>query len=311
LRPTYRLLIGVPGRSNAFDISKRLGLRESIIEQAKSLIGRDSQSVENMIASLETSRRKADEDYEKAEQVLQEAYALKEDLEAKWQEFEQRKEKLWKKAEEKAAKEVEKAKRQAEEIIAKLRNMEQNAAIKEHEIINVKKELEDAFIDSKEEKQLISAAQADKVEQLHAGDEVKVLSLNQTGHIVEKISDKEYVVQLGIMKMKVKRSNIQFIKRKEKEETRPLATIKGSSYHVKPELDLRGERYEDALLQLEKYVDDALLAGYPNVSIIHGKGTGALRKGVQQFAKKHPSISSYRDGTMNEGGSGVTILEFK
>jgi DNA mismatch repair protein MutS2 len=309
LRPTYRLLIGVPGRSNAFEISKQLGLHQEIIDKAKSLVGRDSQSVENMIASLEETRRKADADYEKADQILEEAIELKKDLEKKWQEFEQEKEKLWKKTVEKANKEVEKAKKEAEIIIEKLRSMEQNASIKEHEIIEIRKQLDEVIRTNKEEKE--QTITNDKLTPLNPGDEVKVLTLNQTGHIVEKISDQEYLVQVGIMKVKVKRRNLQFVKKTEEIKVKPLSTVKGSFYHVKPELDLRGERFEDALLKLEKYIDDALLAGYTHVSIIHGKGTGALRKGVQKFADNHPSITSYRFGSMNEGGSGVTILELR
>ena len=114
------------------------------------------------------------------------------------------------------------------------------------------------------------------------------------------------------MKMKVPKKQLQLIKRKEKEKkTTPMATVRGRQSHVKTELDLRGERYEDALHRLEKYLDDALLAGYHQVSIIHGKGTGALMKGVHAFARKHRSINSYHLGHPNEGGSGVTILSLK
>ncbi|MBB6452043.1 DNA mismatch repair protein MutS2 [Salirhabdus euzebyi] len=309
LRPTYRLLIGVPGRSNAFEISRRLGLEENIIDKAKSLTGHDSQSVENMIASLEESRRKADEDYENAEQVLQEAKDMREELEQRWKQFEQQKERLFKKAEEKAAKEIEKAKREAEEIIEQLRNMKDQASVKEHEIINAKKQLSEAGVNlTDDDKEITENAKSTKGE-LQPGDEVKVLTLNQQGYIVEQISKQEYQVQLGIMKVKVKRKNLQFMKRPEPVKEKPLATVKGNTYHVKTELDLRGERYEDALLQLEKYIDDAVLAGYNSVSIIHGKGTGALRKGVQKFAERHPSIKSHRMGNMNEGGSGITVME--
>ncbi|MRG88390.1 endonuclease MutS2 [Salinibacillus xinjiangensis] len=310
LRPTYRLLLGVPGRSNAFEISRRLGLQEEIIHKAQSLTGQDSQSVENMIASLEESRKKADEDYEQAEVILEQASKLHHDLNNKWNQLEQQKEKLLKKAEEKANKELEKAKREAAEIVDRLRNMKQNAEVKEHEIIDAKKQLEEAGLNlTGEEKNKTSAVQ-NNTENLQPGDEVKVRSLNQQGHIVEKISEKEFQVQLGIMKVKAKADNLIFINRPEPvKEEKPLAKVKGKSFHVKTELDLRGERYEDALIQLEKYVDDALLAGYHQVSIIHGKGTGALRKGVQKFAERHRSISGHRMGSMNEGGSGVTILE--
>src|SRR5699024_4145824 len=124
-------------------------------------------------------------------------------------------------------------------------------------------------------------------------------------------NDNEYQVQVGLMKVNVKQSDLQVTKPPKKTMEKPVATIKGSNYHVKTELDLRGERYEEALLNLEKYIDDVLLAGYQKVSIIHGKGTGALRKGVQDFAQNHPRISSYRFGSGGEGGSGVTILELK
>ena len=143
------------------------------------------------------------------------------------------------------------------------------------------------------------------------GDEVRVLSFNQKGHIVEKVSDKEYQVQMGIMKMKVAVDDLELLDRPKPVEKKPLATVKGTSHHVKPELDLRGERFEDAMLRVEKYLDDALLAGYSRVSIIHGKGTGALRKGVLQLLKKHPQVKSSNMANLNEGGLGNTIVEFK
>ncbi|WP_407269136.1 endonuclease MutS2 [Radiobacillus sp. PE A8.2] len=310
LRPTYRLLIGVPGRSNAFEIASRLGLEEPIITTAKSHIGTDSKSVENMIASLEDSRRAAERDYDEAAQVLAEAEDLKRDIENQWSEFESKREEMYKKAEQKAEKAVLKAREEAELIISELKTMKNSAAIKEHEWIEARKMLDEATpnLSNKQAK-----AQTSKVNESHSlqpGDEVMLLKLNRQGTITEKISEKEFQVQVGIMKVKVKRNELQFVKREEPLVQRPMATVKGAGYHVKPELDLRGERFDEALHRLEKYVDDALLAGYPRVSIIHGKGTGALRTGVQEFAKRHSKVSSYRAGEMNEGGSGVTVLEF-
>jgi DNA mismatch repair protein MutS2 len=129
--------------------------------------------------------------------------------------------------------------------------------------------------------------------------------------LLEKVSDDEWQVQLGILKMKIKERDLEYIGSAKPTETKPLATVKGKEYHVGLELDLRGERYEDAIARVEKYIDDALLAGYPRVSIIHGKGTGALRKGVQEFLKKHRSVKSIRFGEATEGGTGVTIVELK
>ncbi len=312
LKPTYRLLIGVPGRSNAFEISSRLGLEESIIETAKQHVGVDSQSVENMIASLEASTREAEKDYEKAALKLEESEQLHKELQDQWKQFEEKKEKLYKKAEEKAEKAIRKAREEAEEIVNEIRNMKNSAELKEHEWIEARKMLDDAQpqLSSKEKrKQTITSSQPQK--ELKSGDEVKLLTLNQQGTIVDQTGDNEFQVQVGMMKVKAKRKDIEFVKSKQPVNEKPMATVRGKSHHVKPELDLRGERYEDALKQLEKYVDDALLAGYPTVSIIHGKGTGALRTAVQNYAKKHRSISSFRFGGMNEGGSGVTVLELK
>ncbi len=146
---------------------------------------------------------------------------------------------------------------------------------------------------------------------IHAGDEVKVVSFGQKGFVVEKVSDDEFQVQMGIMKMKVKADDLQLIERPKPIETKPMAMVRGRDHHVKSELDLRGERYDDAMRKVEKYIDDALLAGYHQVSIIHGKGSGALRKGVKQLLKKHPHVKSERDGGMNEGGLGNTVVELK
>ncbi|MYL34183.1 endonuclease MutS2 [Pontibacillus yanchengensis] len=311
LKPTYRLLIGVPGRSNAFEISRRLGLEENVIQTAKGHMGQDSESLENMIASLEESKREADRDYEEAEALLQEAQDLHRQLEQKWAEFEDKREGLYKKAEDKAQKAIDKAKQEAEDIVAEMREMKNQAEWKEHEWIEARKTLDEAQPELSKKQAKPQPKKNTQPKPLKPGDEVKVISWNQTGHIIEKTNEKEYQVQLGIMKMKVKANDLELIKREEPVKQKPMATVKGSSHHVKPELDLRGERYEEALSRLEKYIDDATLAGYPQVSIIHGKGTGALRKGVEQFAKGHRSIASSRAGGMKEGGSGVTVLELR
>lgn len=310
LKPTYRLLIGVPGRSNAFEISRRLGLDESVIESAKGHIGVDSQSVENMIASLEESKRDAEQDYEEAERLLAEAEDLRNELTQKWNQFEEQREKLYEKAEQKAEKAIRQAREEAEAIVGEIRSMKSQAELKEHEWIEARKMFDEAQPELAE-KQPKATAPKKETRELNAGDEVKLLTLNQQGTIVEQTGKNEYQVQVGVMKVKAKRKELEFVKAKQPYKEKPMATVKGKNFHVKTELDLRGERYEDALNRLEKYIDDALLAGYPRVSIIHGKGTGALRTGVQNFAKNHRSISSHRAGGMNEGGSGVTVLELR
>ncbi|MGM0841804.1 MAG: endonuclease MutS2 [Bacillota bacterium] len=311
LSPTYKLLLGVPGRSNAFEISKRLGLSDSVIQRAKSHIGTDSKEVENMIASLEDSRRQGERELEEAHELLRQAEKMHKDMQKQMMEYYEKKDTLYEKAQQKATEVVEKAKAEAEQVIKDLRKMqhEKSAQIKEHELIHAKKQLEDAT------PKLKTSGQKKKVNQakheLKAGDEVKVISFDQKGHLVERLSAKEWQVQMGIMKMKVKESDLEFIQSQQKVETKPLATVKGKDFHVSLELDLRGERFENALSRVEKYIDDALLAGYPRVSIIHGKGTGALRQGVQEYLKNHRSVKNIRFGDAGEGGTGVTVVQFK
>lgn len=311
LSPTYKLLIGVPGRSNAFEISKRLGLKEKVIENAKSYVSADTNQVEGMIASLEENRREAERELEEAHSFLKDAENIHKDLQKQMAEYYNRKDTLIDKAKEKAQQIVEKAKVEAEEIIHQLRKMqmEKQADVKEHELIEAKRRLEDAAPKIKQSKK--ASVPSNQKHSYKQGDEVKVLSFDQKGHLIERASENVWQVQVGILKMKVHEKDLQFIKSEKVVEARPMATIKGKDFHVNLELDLRGERFEDALVRVEKYIDDALLAGYPRVSIIHGKGTGALRQGVQEYLRNHRSVKKIRFGDAGEGGTGVTIVEFK
>lgn len=311
LRPTYRLLIGVPGRSNAFEISKRLGLSEWTIENAKKLIDAESNEVESMIASLEKSRHDAEEEYKEAHEYLKAAEKLHQDMQKQMIEFYERKQEMYERAENKATEVIEKAKSEAEEVMKDLRQLrfQSGAQVKEHELIEARHRLENAIPSL--DKQAAKGKKEKKNLEFQPGDEVKVTSFGQKGHLIEKVAEKEWNVQIGIMKMKVKESDLEFIQSEQKKETKPMATIKGRDHHVGLELDLRGERLEDALLKVEKYIDDALLAGYPRVSIIHGKGTGVLRKGITDYLKQLRSVKRIRLGEAGEGGSGVTVVEFK
>ncbi|QCR33188.1 endonuclease MutS2 [Lysinibacillus sp. SGAir0095] len=312
LSPTYRLLIGVPGRSNAFEISKRLGLKESIIQQARSFTGSNRHEVESMIASLEESRRRSEREADEAHALLEEAQQLHEQLEERLRTYDEKKEALEKKAKEKARKIIDEAKMESDKVIAELREMRANASkvVKEHELIEAKKKLDAA---APQENQVLKkqAQIRERAQNLKLGDEVKVLSYGQKGTLVEKVSETEWVVQIGILKMKLEESDLQYVKPEKEKQTVVMTNVKNRSGHVKLELDLRGERYEEAILRTEKYIDDALLANYPRVSIIHGKGTGALRQGIQNFLKGHKRVKSYRYGEAGEGGFGVTVVELK
>jgi DNA mismatch repair protein MutS2 len=311
LSPTYRLLIGVPGRSNAFEISKRLGLSETLIQRAKAEMTSEHNEVDTMIASLEDSKKQAELELKETESYRREAEQLHQELQSQIIEWNQKKDKLFEEAEKKAIEKVNEAQEEAEEIIKSLRAIrDDQKAFKDHELIEAKKRLEEAvpvFSKSKKpEKPSLNH------QELKAGDEVKVISLGQKGTLLEKTSDHEWNVQIGILKMKVKERDLQFVNSQAvPQKEKALSTIKGKEYHVPLELDLRGERYENAQNRVEKYLDDAVLAGYPRVLIIHGKGTGALRKGVQDLLKSHRNVKSSRFGEAGEGGSGVTIVELK
>jgi DNA mismatch repair protein MutS2 len=310
LSPTYKLLIGVPGRSNAFEISKRLGLREKVIEMARSHVSAESNEVDQMIAALEASKKQAENELENAHDTLRQAETLHKDLQEQIVSYYKEKDLLKEKAEREAQAIIEKAKQEAEDVIRELRRMriEKKADIKEHELIDAKKRLNEAVPVS--EKSTLNESRKPR-HTFHAGDEVKVLTFDQKGHLVEKVSEHEWQVQIGILKMKVEEKDLEFIQSEKPKPQKHVTTIKGRDSHVSIELDLRGERYEDAILRVEKYIDDALLSNYPRVSIIHGKGTGALRQGVQEYLKNHRSVKKIRFGEAGEGGSGVTIVEFK
>ncbi|MED1469301.1 endonuclease MutS2 [Bacillus salipaludis] len=311
LSPTYKLLLGVPGRSNAFEISKRLGLNDRVIEAARSHVSEDTNQIDKMIASLEESKRQAEREQEEARDYLKQAEKLHKDLQKQMIEFYENKDSLLEKAAEKAKDIVDEAKGEAEKIIRDLRKMrmDKHAEIKEHELIDAKRRLEEAAPEIK--KSANSAVKKTKKHTFASGDEVKVLTFDQKGFLIEKTSSGEWQVQIGILKMKVKEKDLEYLSTPKQVDTKPMAIVRGRDSQVKLELDLRGERYEDALLKVEKYIDDALLSGYPRVSIIHGKGTGVLRQGVQEYLRNHRSVKKIRFGEAGEGGSGVTVVEFK
>jgi DNA mismatch repair protein MutS2 len=311
LRPTYRLLIGVPGRSNAFEISKRLGLRQDIIDSARSQISEEENKIDNMIRSLEDNRKQAERDRQEADVKRKEAEAIKADLERELEHFQNEKERLYMQAKKEAEEAVLKASETADEIIQEIRELQKSGnQIKEHKLIEAKKRLEEAVPQSKKKKKKPQPAST-KTEYV-PGDEVRVLSVGQKGHIVEKVSRTEYQVQIGILKMNVAERDLEWIKEsKPKAEPRAFIKVTGSNEASRPELDLRGKRYEDAMLEVDRYLDEALMAGFNQVYIIHGKGTGALRKGVQELLKSHRNVKTTRMGEAGEGGSGVTVAVLK
>ncbi|MEF2966924.1 endonuclease MutS2 [Paenibacillus sp. M1] len=313
LSPTYRLLVGVPGRSNAFAIAERLGLPGPILEYARGEVTEEDQRVEHMIASLEENRNVAEQERENAEKLRRELEALRARHAAELEKLEQQRDRRLEKAEEEARAIIAKARAEAEKIIEDLRKLalEEGAAVKEHKLIEARKRLEEA---EPQQRKKTSGRKAGKPpRQIGPGDEVMVYSLNQKGHVVE-LAGKEALVQLGIMKMKVSLDDLELIGSPPaaKPAQRTAPNVKRTrDENVRSELDLRGANLEEALIEVDRFIDEAYLANLGQIYIIHGKGTGILRSGISDYLRKHKHIKSYRLGNYGEGGTGVTVAELK
>ncbi|NEW08172.1 endonuclease MutS2 [Paenibacillus sp. SYP-B3998] len=314
LSPTYRLLVGVPGRSNAFAIAERLGLSRRIIEHARGQVGEEDLRVESMIASLEENRLIAESERLSAERLRREAEELRLELEAQTNKFHEQKDKLLEKAEREAREAVAKARREADEVIADLRRMAQEEAggVKDHRLIEARRKLDQAAPELREKRE--TRAVKKRPEQIAAGDEVRVVNLGQKGHVVEIVSSTEATVQLGIMKMKVNLSDLEKIgaASQKKQQHQTATTVKRTrDENIRSELDMRGLNMEEALIEADRFLDESFLGNLGQVFLIHGKGTGVLRTGMQEYLRRHKHVKSYRMGNYNEGGAGVTVVEMK
>lgn len=313
LSPTYRLLVGIPGRSNAFAIAERLGLSNDIIEHARGTVKEEDLRVESMIASLEENRLSAEAERISAEQLRRELEELRQQQQAERERFESQREKMLAKAEDEAREVIVKARREAETIIADLRKlaMEEGASVKEHKLIAARRQLDEAEPEQRR-KSPSSRSKTKQVRKIQAGDEVVVYSLNQRGHVVELSGDKEAVVQLGIMKMKVSLSDLELVQTSpaKVQQQRNVTSVKRTrDEHVRTELDLRGANLEEAIHEVDRFIDEAFMSNLGKIYIIHGKGTGILRTGIQEYLRKHRHVKSYRLGDYGEGGTGVTVAE--
>lgn len=315
LSPTYRLLIGVPGRSNAFEISKRLGLDQAIIDEAKHIMDGESQDLNEMIADLENRRKMAETEYLEVRHYVDESERLYKELKDAYGYFFDEREKEMAKARKKANELVSEAQEQAEAIISDIRKMQltsgNQGGIKEHQLIDAKSKLSQLHQEETrlEKNKVLKKAKEQK--QLKTGDEVIVNTYGQRGTLIRKIGSQEWQVQLGILKMAVNENDMTPVAPEKEPKQRVTAVRSSQSSHVPSQLDLRGKRYEEALAEVDQYLDAAILAGYPQVTIVHGKGTGALRTGITEYLKSHRSVSGFEFAPGNQGGNGATIVKFK
>ena len=311
LRPTYRLLIGLPGQSNAFEISQRLGLSPQIIVAARQLTSAQSQDLNQMIQDLIQRRQAAETEGIQVQQYLQAAEKLHTDVSAAFDKFQKQKDQLLQAAKLKANYLVDQAAQQADELISELRKMQLNsaAAVKEDQLIAVKTKMNELHQPLLNKNRVLRKAKREQ--QLRVGDDVLVKPYEQQGTLLEKTGKQEWEVQLGSLKMKLQEANLEKIKLKP-EKTRIRTSFKSSSrVHISPVLDLRGKRYEEALTDVDRYLDAAVLAGYASVTIIHGKGTGTLRTGITKYLQTNSRIKSFKFAPANAGGDGATIVELK
>lgn len=320
LRPTYRLLIGVPGKSNAFAIAKKLGLSDAIIEDARGRIGEEDLHFEDLIADLEDTRRLAEREKLEIEQYKEEVERLKARARESTKGIEKGKDKILNRAREEAARILAEAKETADEIIKEIKKKE-NGGSGSLEAEQLRTKLRKKL----EENQSALGAQTVKgpsqtisLKNLALGDKVRLLNMHGVVGTVTELPDKSgmFTVSAGILRTKVSAKEVEFIQHKEKEApTRNQGKTAGlgraKAMGISPEINLIGKMTADALPELNKYLDDAFLAKLPQVRIVHGRGTGALRKMVHECAKKNKHIESFRLGEYGEGSDGVTIVYFK
>lgn len=335
LRPTYRLLIGLPGRSNAFEISRRLGLSETLVERSRSFLTKNEERVETLIASIHDTRRQLDQEREAAAVARTEASRLRQQQEEALARLRQKESDILEKAKSQAADMLNRVKRETEGIIEDLK--EQARAQKEHERLQAieaaRTRLRGLRGSTGLEAQAPPGARGPVPKGLRAGEKVHVHSLDADGTVLAAPgSDGNVQVQVGIMKVTVPLSDLSRA-REEQAEERPAtgqkawgaaraaaqagtlrrsgAGIAQKAAEAVGEVDLRGLMVDEALDRTDKYLDDAVLSGIGSVRIIHGKGTGALRAAIKEFLRGHPSVEGFRLGDMSEGGDGVTIAKLR
>ncbi|MCL2619681.1 MAG: Smr/MutS family protein [Defluviitaleaceae bacterium] len=318
LAPTYRLLIGVPGKSNAFAIASRLGLSDDIISQAKELLTNEDIRFEDVITDLEITKKAVEVEEERAAVLRREAQKLTDELEEQKRKMIQSREKILNEARLEARALLASAKEDADGIIKEMRKI-QTSSGSFTKAEDTRKKLKDKMDDMVVEFDGTAQAQGKlrPVDRpLVAGDAVFINSLGQRGQIVS-VEKNQAKVLFGSMEMKVKLSDLSLEEGGSTPKPEPSARKGGfhpsapKSMHISATSDLRGMLVEEALEELSKYLDDAFLANVGKVEIIHGKGTGALRSAVQKYLKGHPHVKSYRLGEFGEGDSGITIAELK
>lgn len=319
LSPTYRLTIGIPGKSNAFEISRKLGLSESIIDKARELLeGRDIE-FEDVIAALEDDRKRAEEERDQAIALNIAMKKQKQELEQREAEIKQKKSEILAKAREEAREIVREAKDTTREVQKELRELNRIDSIAERNKVFDEGRRKLRNLEGRYREKTVKQVNNKpvKASDLKTGNRVKVLSLDQNGEIMTLPDDKgNMTVQMGILKATVNIKDIMLIDEVKKQKASPKQRNYSSMYQAKAmnmstTINVRGQNLDDAVMNVDKYLDDAFMAGLKEVTVIHGRGEGILRTGLQQMMKRHRHVKAFRKGAYNEGGDGVTIVQLK
>ena len=311
LSPTYRLQIGIPGHSNAFAIARRLGMREDVVKKAQGLMSDQNVDINQMITELSKQTKAATDAHNHLATSLDRAQKLELKLEQALDWYNQRVQKQLEFAQERANEVVAKSRKKADKIIAQLEQQKGN--VKQNEIIAAKGEFNQLERQNENLAHNRVLQREKRRHHVNVGDQVKVLSYGQTGTITKQLAEHEYEVQMGIIKVKVSDRDIEKIGPQQKSQSKPKVRAVSASRrsNIRGELDLRGQRYDEAMTNLDRYIDSALLSGLDVVTIIHGFGTGAIRKGVWQYLKSSKHVKSYNYAPANEGGNGATIVHLQ
>ena len=319
LRPTYHLLIGIPGKSNAFAIAGKLGLPDYIIEEARTHLTEQDESFEDLLTDLETSKRTIQKEQEEIAAYRRELERLKAETKEKQERLEAQRERILREANEKAHSILADAKETADETMRNFRKFGKesiSAAEMEKERERLRKKMDAARSGMKMEPQ--KPRKQHKPGDFKLGESVKVLSINLTGSVTSLPDSKGNVtVQMGILRSQVHISDLEIIEEKpsytakQMQKTGKGKLKMGKSFSVSPEINLLGKTVDEAVAELDKYLDDASLAHLSTVRVVHGKGTGALRSGIHSYLKRQKHVKSFRLGAFGEGDAGVTIVELK
>ncbi|MEG2018673.1 MAG: Smr/MutS family protein, partial [Clostridium sp.] len=317
LRPTYNLLIGVPGKSNAFEISKRLGLPDYIITSARENISKDSLKFEELIQSLQQKSIKAENDARAAEILKKDAEKLKERFEEKLYKFEKSRENALYEAQREAKQLIRSAKEESDNILKNIRDLEKMGYSSEARSMleAERKKIKDKLDHMESSMKKSEEYTGELLKTVKEGDEVYLPSLNQNVVVLSKPDNKgEVQVQAGIMKISAKLSDLRKTRVSEEDKKKAKMQKREAKLNLKnvaTSVDLRGMDAEEAIYTVDKYLDEVYLGGLNEVTIIHGKGTGVLKNAITDLLRRHPHVKGSRLGNYGEGGTGVTVVQIK